>query len=75
MASYEIRATCKGAIVSFIDKFIIRKRDGRRSVRRPHGNPGSFVKIELLKGGAVNRTITFFASTNSSSYNWKIPSN
>ncbi len=38
------------------------------------GNPGSFVKIELLKGGVVNRTISSFASTSSGSCNWKIPS-
>jgi len=41
------------------------------------GNPGSFVKIELLKGGIVNRTLTSFTSVGSGgngSYNWSIPS-
>jgi len=41
------------------------------------GNPGSFVKIELLKGGALNRTLTSFTSVGSGgngSYNWSIPS-
>jgi YD repeat-containing protein len=42
------------------------------------GNPGSYVKIELLKGGAVNRVITSstsIGSGGSGSYNWRIPSN
>jgi len=42
------------------------------------GNVGGFVKIELLQGGAVIRTITSSASVGSGgngSYNWKIPSN
>ena len=42
------------------------------------GNPGSYVKIELLKGGFVNRTIASFASKGSGgngSYNWRIPAN
>jgi hypothetical protein len=42
------------------------------------GNFGGFVKVELLKGGVVTRTITSFASVGSGgngSYNWKIPSN
>ncbi len=42
------------------------------------GNLGSFVKVELLKGGVVNRTITSFASIGgggNGSYNWTIPSN
>ena len=42
------------------------------------GNPGSNVKIELLKGGIVNRTLTSFNSVGSGgsgSYNWSIPSN
>jgi hypothetical protein len=38
------------------------------------GNPGSYVKIELSKGGVVNRTIARRVSTSSGSYNWKIPS-
>jgi hypothetical protein len=41
------------------------------------GNPGPFVKIELLKGGVVNRTITWFTSIGtggSGSFNWSIPS-
>jgi hypothetical protein len=39
------------------------------------GNPGSRVKIELLKNGVLNRTITTKASIGSGgsgSYNWKI---
>jgi hypothetical protein len=42
------------------------------------GNPGRFLKIEVLKEGAVNRRITSFASIGSGgngSYNWTIPSN
>ena len=39
------------------------------------GNPGAFVKIELLKGGVVSRTIASFASTSKGVYSWKIPSN
>ena len=36
------------------------------------GNPGTYVKIELLKGGALNRTI--LASTpNDKSQSWTIP--
>jgi hypothetical protein len=41
------------------------------------GNPGSYVKIELLKGGMLNRTIVSSVSkgTNESgSYNWVVPS-
>ena len=41
------------------------------------GNPGSFVKIELLKGGLVNRTVKSFTSIGSGgngSCNWTIPS-
>jgi hypothetical protein len=42
------------------------------------GNPGLYVKIELLKGGVVNRTIASFASKGSGgigSRSWKIPLN
>jgi hypothetical protein len=42
------------------------------------GNPGSYVKIELLKAGVVNSTITAKTSIGSSgtgSYNWRIPNN
>ncbi len=41
------------------------------------GNPGSYVKIELLKGSSVVSTITSYAPTGtngSGSYNWLIPS-
>jgi len=41
------------------------------------GNPGSFVRIELLKGGVVTTTISYFTSIGSAgsgSYNWSIPS-
>jgi hypothetical protein len=41
------------------------------------GNPGSSVKIELLKGGMFNGTITSSASVGrggAGSYNWRIPS-
>ena len=41
------------------------------------GSPGSHVKIELLKGGVLNRTITNSALTGSAgngSYTWRIPS-
>jgi len=40
------------------------------------GNPGSHVKIELLKGGVVNRIIRAFASKGSGgsgSFDWRIP--
>jgi len=42
------------------------------------GNPGPSVKIELLRGTAVNRTInasTSIGSLGSGSYSWKIPDN
>ena len=42
------------------------------------GNPGSSVRIELLKGGVVTTTISYFTSigrAGSGSYNWSIPSN
>jgi YD repeat-containing protein len=42
------------------------------------GNPGSYVKIELLKGGAVNLVIassTSIGGGGSGSYNWGIPAN
>jgi hypothetical protein len=41
------------------------------------GNPGSYVKIELLKGKVVDRIIKSFAwkgSRGNGSYNWHIPS-
>ena len=38
------------------------------------GTPGSYVKIELLKSGVLNRTITSSTSIVSGSYNWNIPS-
>jgi hypothetical protein len=41
------------------------------------GSPGSYVTIELLRGGMVNRTISSRApigSGGSGSYNWSIPS-
>jgi 5-hydroxyisourate hydrolase-like protein (transthyretin family) len=37
------------------------------------GSPGSYVKIELLKAGAVNRVITS-STANDGSYSWTIPS-
>jgi hypothetical protein len=37
------------------------------------GNPGSSVKIDLLKGGVYNQTISNSASI-ASSYNWSVPS-
>ena len=39
------------------------------------GNPGSFVKIELLKGGSFNRAIASFVPVTAGSFNWKVPSN
>ena len=42
------------------------------------GSPGTYVKIELYKNGALNRTISSYASIGSGgtgSYNWPIPSN
>jgi hypothetical protein len=42
------------------------------------GKPGSFVKIELLKGGVINKTLSYFTSIGSAgsgTYNWAIPSN
>ncbi len=38
------------------------------------GSPGTYVKIELLKGGVFNRTITSSTATSSGSYSWLIPS-
>lgn len=37
------------------------------------GNPGRFVKIELLKGGVLNRTIKSRISAEAGSYTWTIP--
>jgi hypothetical protein len=37
------------------------------------GGPGTYLKIELLKSGILNRTITSFALTTRGSYSWKIP--
>ncbi|HXX33835.1 MAG TPA: Ser-Thr-rich GPI-anchored membrane family protein [Thermodesulfobacteriota bacterium] len=40
------------------------------------GNPGPYIKIQLLKGGVVKRTIASFASKGSGgsgSHNWHIP--
>jgi hypothetical protein len=37
------------------------------------GGPGTYLKIELLKGGVLNRTITSLALTNKGSFSWKIP--
>jgi C1A family cysteine protease len=37
------------------------------------GNPGSSLKIELLKAGTVSQTITSGANTSTGSYTWKIP--
>ncbi len=42
------------------------------------GNPGSYVKIELLKGGVLNLVITSstsIGSGGSGSYSWRIPAN
>ncbi len=42
------------------------------------GNPGTFLKIELLKGGVLNSTITTFASAGingNGSFTWFIPFN
>jgi len=42
------------------------------------GNPGSNIRIELLKAGVLNRTISNNRSRGSNgvgSYNWKVPSN
>ncbi|MEW6585915.1 MAG: C1 family peptidase [Nitrospirota bacterium] len=38
------------------------------------GSPGSYVKIELFKGGVFNRTISYFTSVSAGSYNWLVPS-
>jgi hypothetical protein len=37
------------------------------------GAPGTSLKIELLKGGVLNRVITTFASTTRGYYSWKVP--
>lgn len=54
-------------------------RGGKYTIKWTYaGNPGSYVKIELLKGGALNSTITSrtsLGSNGSGSYSWKIPSN
>jgi large repetitive protein len=42
------------------------------------GNPGTIVRIELFKGGVLNRTIsaaTFRGNGGNGSFNWTIPSN
>jgi hypothetical protein len=55
------------------------KRGTTQTIRWSYtGNPGSYVKIELLKGGTLNRTISSSVSIGSGgagSYNWKIPTN
>ncbi len=38
------------------------------------GSPGTYVKIELYKGGVLNRTITSSVLTSTGSYNWTCPS-
>ena len=38
------------------------------------GSPGAYVKIDLLKGGAVVKTIASKASITPGYYNWKVPS-
>jgi hypothetical protein len=38
------------------------------------GNPGSYVKIELLKGGVLNRVISSSRAISGGSYNWTVPS-
>jgi hypothetical protein len=38
------------------------------------GNPGPYIRIELLKGGVVNRAITQLALTGRGYCNWKVPS-
>jgi hypothetical protein len=37
------------------------------------GGPGTYLKIELLKGGILNRTITYLALTTRGSFSWRIP--
>jgi hypothetical protein len=37
------------------------------------GNPGTYVKIDLLKGGVLTKTLTSFAKASARSYSWKIP--
>ena len=37
------------------------------------GNPGPFVKIELLKGGVLNRTIKARISAGKGAYTWTVP--
>ena len=45
-----------------------------RTIQWKHtGNPGPFVKIELLRGGVLNRTIKSRISTETDSYIWTIP--
>jgi hypothetical protein len=51
----------------------------RQTIRWTYtGNAGPYVKIELLKGGTVNRTITAYARTGNGGagyYYWYIPYN
>jgi hypothetical protein len=53
------------------------KRGTARIVKWTYtGNPGNKLKIELLKGGTVNRTLSNWASIGSSgsgSFSWRIP--
>ena len=55
------------------------KRNTTYAIRWSYlGNPGASVKIELLKGGVLNRTIkasTSVGSGGSGFFNWKVPSN
>jgi hypothetical protein len=52
-------------------------RDSTYKIRWTYtGNPGSYVKIELLKGGVLKRTITSkrtVGSSGSGYYNWTVP--
>ena len=55
------------------------KRNTTYAIRWSYlGNPGASVKIELLKGGALNKTIkasTSVGSGGSGSFSWKVPNN
>jgi hypothetical protein len=37
------------------------------------GSPGAYLKIELLKGGVLNKVITSLARTSARSFNWRLP--
>jgi YD repeat-containing protein len=70
-------ATCTGIMVVSPNGGESWKRWTAHTIQWSYtGEPGAYVKIELLKGGVLNRVITNSTSVGSGgsgSYNWRIP--